>query len=92
MPDPFNKAKMTGDIHPPEVESDLPLEEGSADAAGISGTPTDRGKAMERGELDKPTRGVKKAGLLKADEDAGERPGGTDSTPESGRGTGGDRA
>jgi hypothetical protein len=35
MPDPFNKAKMTGDTHPPEVESDLPLEEGSTHAAGV---------------------------------------------------------
>jgi hypothetical protein len=65
MPDPFNKAKMTGDFHPPEVESDLPLEEGSANAAGISGTPSDRGRATESGRLDTPTRGVKKAGLLR---------------------------
>jgi hypothetical protein len=65
MADPFNKAKMTGDTHPPEVESDLPLEEGSTRAAGDSGTPTDRGRAAELGRVGKPTRGVKKAGLLK---------------------------
>jgi hypothetical protein len=89
MPDPFNKAKMTGDTHPPEVESDLPLEEGSASAAGDSGTPTDRGRAAELGQVNRPTRGVKKAGLLKDDD--GARPGGNASDRQSGRGTGGDR-
>jgi hypothetical protein len=73
MPDPFNKAKMTGDTHPPEVESDLPLEEGSTHAAGVSGTPTDRGRAAELGRVSKPPRGVKKAGLLK-DHDDGAHP------------------
>jgi hypothetical protein len=90
MPDPFNKAKMTGDTHPPEVESDLPLEEGSADAAGIGGTPSDRGRAMELGRENKPTRGVKKAGLLKDSDEAG-RPS-HESTREAGRGTDGDRS
>lgn len=65
MPDPFNRAKMTGDFHPPDVESDLPLEEGSANAADSTGTPSDRGQATEQDRLDRPGRGVKKAGLLR---------------------------
>lgn len=85
MPDPFNKAKMTGDTHPPEVESNLPFEEGSADAAGVSGTPTDRGRATELGRENKPTRGVKKAGLLKESDDPGSPS--QESTRESGRGS-----
>lgn len=87
MPDPFNKAKMSGDTHPPEVESEFPLEEGSANAAGTSGTPTDRSQAVESGRTDKPDRGVKKAGLRR-DHDgatAGE------AARESGRGTQRDR-
>jgi hypothetical protein len=70
MPDPFNRAKMTGDFHPPDVESDLPLEEGSANAAGSTGTPSDRGPASEQDRLDRPGRGVKKAGLLRDNERA----------------------
>jgi len=89
MPDPFNRAKMTGDTHPPELESDLPLEEGSSDAAGISGTPSDRGPAMEGGRENKPSRGVKKAGLLKDNDDAANPS--VESTRESGRGTDGNR-
>jgi hypothetical protein len=77
MADPFNKAKMTGDTHPPEVESDLPLEEGSANAAGVSGTPTDRGRAAELGRVSKPTRGVKKAGLLEDHDDDANPAGGS---------------
>lgn len=69
MPDPFNKAKMTGDTHPPEVESDLPLEEGSAsNEPGVSGTPGDRGRAAEIGRAG---RSIKKGGLLKDSDDAG---------------------
>lgn len=89
MPDPFNKAKMTGDTHPPEVESDLPLEEGSAEAAGLGGTPRDRGRAMESGRESKPTRGVKKAGLLQ-DHDGAQRQSAQDD-PASGRGSGSNR-
>lgn len=65
MPDPHNNAKMTGDTHPPEVESDLPLQEGMPDANGVSRTPRDRGKAAERGAAGRPGRGIRKAGLLK---------------------------
>lgn len=90
MPDPFNKAKMTGDTHPPEVESDLPLEEGSAEAAGLSGTPRDRGRGMEIGRESKPTRGVKRAGLLQ-DHDGAQRQS-AESDPASGRGSGSNRS
>ena len=87
MPDPFNKAKMTGDTHPPEVESDLPLEEGTGDADGLGGTPTGRGRAEQPGRENKPPRGVKKAGVLRESE----KPGGPGqgSTRESGHGADG---
>ena len=89
MPDPFNKAKMTGDTHPPEVESDLPVEEGSAPAAGLGGTPRDRGQDMERGAVSKPTRGVKKAGRLQ--DDLGAQRQSPEEDPASGRGSGSNR-
>jgi hypothetical protein len=79
MPDPKDNAKMTGDTHPPEVESDLPLEEGSTDEAGTKGSPQNRGRSSELGEEGRPSRAVKKAGLLKSEDDqagdAGETPG-----------------
>lgn len=43
MPDPFNRTKMSGDTHPPEVESDLPLEEGGSSSPAPSGASTPRG-------------------------------------------------
>jgi hypothetical protein len=69
MPDPHDNAKMSGDIHPPDVESDLPLEEESPDAAGVSGKARDRGKATERGAASRPGRGIRKAGALKDKDD-----------------------
>lgn len=65
MPDPKDNAKATGDTHPPEVESELPMQEGSNDALGADGTPSDRGRRTESGAEGKPGRGVKEAGLLK---------------------------
>jgi hypothetical protein len=82
MPDPKDKAKMTGDTHLPDVESDMPFHEGSADALGMDGTPRDRGQAKERGDQKRPGRGAKKAGVLK-DQDA--------KTSESGEGSGPDK-
>lgn len=70
MPDPKDNAKMTGDTHLPDVESDMPFQEGSADAVGMDGTPRDRGQATERGDQKRPGRGAKKAGVLK-DQDTG---------------------
>ena len=69
MPDPKDNAKASGDTHLPEVESDLPMEEGSAGALGADGTPRDRGRATESGSLGKPGRGIKHAGLLKDKDD-----------------------
>lgn len=86
MPDPFNRAKMTGDTHPPEVESDLPSEEGSADAAGMGGTPSDRGRAAESGREHKPSRGVKKAGVRQDGDTTTDRD--ANSAADTGRGTG----
>lgn len=71
MPDAKDNAKMTGDTHPPEVESDLPIEEGRSNAAGTTGTP--------RG------RGIKKAGRLKDKDDPTSDSDGD--TPGSGEGS-----
>ena len=86
MPDPHDNAKMTGDMHPPEVESELPLEEGgSSDAPGTSGTAHGRGTSSEEGREGRPGRGIRKAGLLKDREDASSDGQGT--TRESGEDT-----
>jgi hypothetical protein len=69
MPDAKDNAKMTGDTHPPEVESDLPLKEDMTDAIGANGTPRNRGKAGERGADGRPGRAVKKGGVLKDKDD-----------------------
>jgi hypothetical protein len=69
MPDAKDNAKQTGDTHLPEVESDLPLEEGAPDALGTEGTPGNRGRATELGHEGRPGRGSKQAGLIK-DRDA----------------------
>jgi hypothetical protein len=52
MPYPKDNAKMTGDTHLPDVESDS-FEEGSAEAAGRDETSSDRGQATERGRHEK---------------------------------------
>jgi hypothetical protein len=69
MTDPQDNAKKTGDVHPPDVESDLPLQEGMTDAVGADGTPRDRGKATGRGQESRLGRGIKKAGVLKDKDD-----------------------
>jgi hypothetical protein len=55
MPDPKDNAKLTGDTHLPDVESDLPVQQGTSDA-GPQGRP--------RSEEGRPGRGVRKAGVL----------------------------
>lgn len=84
MPDPRDNAKKTGDTHAPEVESELPFQEGMTDAIGADGTPRDRGKATERGEQGRPGRGIKKAGVVKDKDDETSDSSGT--TRESGEG------
>jgi hypothetical protein len=69
MPDPKNNVKMTGDTHLPDTESEFSVEEANAQAAGISGTPSDRGRGTELGDEGVTGRGGKKAGVLK-DQDA----------------------
>lgn len=83
MPDAKNNAKLTGDTHLPDVESDLPMEEGSEGALGADGTPSDRGRAAESGLEQRPGRGINQAGLLKDKDDADT--GGQGSTTESGQ-------
>jgi hypothetical protein len=56
---PKSNAKMTGDLHLPAVESELPVQEGSSGLLGEDGTPS--GRTVEKGG---PPRGVSKAGLL----------------------------
>lgn len=67
MPNAYNRAKMTGDTHLPDVESDLPLHEIMSDSAGEE--TSDRGQAAERGAQDRPGGGSRPAGARK-DRDA----------------------
>ena len=60
MPYPKDNAKMTGDTHLPDVESDM-FEEGSPDAVGMDETPSDRGQATERGDQKRPARSASKS-------------------------------
>lgn len=69
MPDPNNNVKMTGDTHLPDTESEFSVEDANAQAAGVGGTPSDRGRATELGKEGVTGRGGKKAGVLK-DQDA----------------------
>jgi hypothetical protein len=64
MADPKDNAKMTGDTHLPDVESEFNIEERNAQAAGSGGT-----QEGASGGQDGPGRGGKKAGELK-DKDA----------------------
>lgn len=54
MPDPKANAKLTGDTHLPDVESDLPVQ-------GASGAGP---QARTREQAAQPRRGVRKAGVL----------------------------
>jgi len=54
MPDPKDNAKLTGDTHLPDVESDLPVQ-GASEAGG---------QARSRSETGRPGRGVRKAGIV----------------------------
>jgi hypothetical protein len=65
MPYPKDNAKMTGDTHLPDVESNM-FEEGVADAVGMDETVRERGEAAERGEQQKrPASKVGKAATVK---------------------------
>jgi hypothetical protein len=54
MPDPKDNAKLTGDTHLPDVESDLPVQ-GASDG---------RGQARSRAETGRSGRGVRKSGTV----------------------------
>ena len=54
MPDPKANAKLTGDTHLPDVESDLPVQ-------GASGAGP---QARTREQAAQARRGVRKAGVL----------------------------
>ncbi|TWO68707.1 hypothetical protein FN976_22190 [Caenimonas sedimenti] len=69
MPDAKDNMKQTGDTRLPEVESDFDAQEGSTDAVGTEGTPSNRGRAAELGQEGKPGRGINQAGFIK-DRDA----------------------
>ena len=75
MPRPNAKAKMTGDTHLPEIESELPAQT-SAVASSV-GTPSGR-----------RSRGFQKAGLLKtADDESGQKTADDGNTNQSGHGS-----
>ena len=86
MPDPRDNAQQRGDIHPPEVESDLPFEGGMADSPGSEGEPANRGKATDRGNMARPGRGGKQGGDLKDKDEPATGTSGT--TRESGEDAG----
>ncbi|MBA3771495.1 MAG: hypothetical protein H0X13_03115 [Ramlibacter sp.] len=54
MPNAKNSAKMTGDTHLPDVESDFSLRDEPTDVAGQDGTPRDRGQAGELKDKEAP--------------------------------------
>ncbi|AEG91178.1 hypothetical protein [Ramlibacter tataouinensis] len=58
MPDPKDNTKLSGDTHPPDVESDLPVQSGASDPLGAVAQPRDRPGQYGRG------RGIPKAGVL----------------------------
>ncbi|GEM_PF-1771865 len=61
MPDAKDNAKMTGDTHLPDVESDdLAVQEGTT-GVGVEGTPSGRRRPSDG----HPGRGINKAGVLK---------------------------
>lgn len=87
MPDAKDNAKMTGDTHPPEVEADLPIEEGDWNAPGSAGTTRARGRASERAREGRIGRDIEKAGVLKDNKTGDSSRGAGD----SGEGSGGSR-
>ena len=66
MPYPKDNAKMTGDTHLPDVESDMSFDESAGDPVWTDETPRDRGEATERGDEKRPARGASKAGTTKS--------------------------
>lgn len=67
MPDPKDNAKLTGDTHPPEVESEL-MQEGMSEDIGADGTPRERGQASEqrrKAKQQKTGRGNRDPGLVR---------------------------
>lgn len=65
MPNAKDNAKMSGDTHLPDVESELPLQQGGT-GVGADGTPSARGESEDPGH---PGRGQPKGGEIK-DRDA----------------------
>ena len=90
MPDPKDNAKLTGDTHLPDIESDLP-HRGGSDAVG---------QARHRSEEGRPGRGAREAGGgsdggeheidADADADADAGDGGADAGDGGGDGWAGD--
>ena len=62
MTSPKDKAKATGDIHPPEVESeDLDVQGAHPQGAGIPGT---QHRYRDRNGVGSPPRGANQGGLI----------------------------
>lgn len=61
MPHPKGRLKLSGDTHLPDAESDQPVENGRGPMAAL---------AKERQVRGRPGVAVRRAGLLKAEDDA----------------------
>lgn len=67
MPSPKDKAKATGDTHPPEVEADdLPLQESHPEGTGTPGTQERHRDPEGQGSHE---RGGHRAGLVREDDE-----------------------
>lgn len=69
MPDPKDNAKLSGDMHPPEVEDAGGSEQGRPDAQGAHGTPPDKSLSRDLENEGRAGKGINQAGYLK-DKDA----------------------
>jgi hypothetical protein len=68
MPSPKGKAKASGDVHLPEIESeDLDAQEAHPRGAGTPGT---QDRERHRDGTGSPPRGENHAGLVEADDEA----------------------
>jgi hypothetical protein len=71
MPDPKDNAKLSGDMHPPEVEDEAAgtSPQGRPDAQGAHGTPPDKSLSRDLENEGRAGKGINQAGYLK-DKDA----------------------
>lgn len=68
MPNPNNKAKMTGDTHLPDTESEFSVEELRNEKDETSAGPGGTSQASGNGDAGKPGRDINQAGFVKGKE------------------------